>query len=333
MKNNMNVIVETKDLKKYFPIRKGVFLQIAGYVKALENVSFSIAERETVGVVGESGCGKSTVGRVVTQLYKQTSGSLRYTDQKGRAIALNGKKIPKEDLAAFRRDVQMIFQDPFSSLDPRMTIGEIIREPMDVHQIFDTRKEREEHIAKFLQAVGLYPDYINRYPHEFSGGQRQRISLARALVTAPRMIVCDEPTSALDVSVQNQVVNLLKQIQEEKNIAYLFISHNLDLVYHMSDRILVMYLGHVMEEGTADEVFHDTHHPYTKVLMDSIPAWDPGENTLANIRLEGEPPSPINPPPGCPFSSRCPRVMPQCTEQKPALQQLSGIHRSACWLD
>ncbi len=325
------MIMQGKKLKKYFPIRKGVFLQVAGHVKALEEVDFHIDERENLGIVGESGCGKTTLGRVLTQIYEPTSGTLEYFDPDGNSHIIK-KRMGKHTMKLFRRDIQMIFQDPFSSLDPRMTVGDILREPLEVHRIYSSRKETEEYIAYLLERVGLYPEYSNRYPHEFSGGQRQRISIARAIALKPRMIVCDEPTSALDVSVQSQIVNLLKELQEEEKMSYFFISHNLDLVHHVSDRIMVMYLGSVMEEGKSEEVFSNTSHPYTKVLMKSVPNWDPKHRGLQDVKLEGEPPSPINPPKGCPFNTRCPNVMDICRKEKPELISISDNHKAACWL-
>jgi len=325
------MIIKGNKLKKYFPIRKGVFLQVAGHVKALEEVDFHIDEMENLGVVGESGCGKTTLGRVLTQIYEPTSGSLEYTDPNGEIHTIK-KRMPKNVLKLFRRDIQMIFQDPFSSLDPRMTIGDILREPLEVHKMYSNKYEMEEYISYLLERVGLYPEYAARYPHEFSGGQRQRISIARAIALKPRMIVCDEPTSALDVSVQSQIVNLLKELQEEEKMSYFFISHNLDLVHHVSDRIMVMYLGSVMEEGKSEEVFNDTKHPYTKVLMKSVPNWDPKCRGLQDVKLQGEPPSPINPPKGCPFNTRCPNVMDICKKEKPSLINVSDNHKVACWL-
>jgi oligopeptide/dipeptide ABC transporter ATP-binding protein len=325
------MIIKGNGLQKYFPIKKGVFLQIAGYVKALETVDFELTENETLGVVGESGCGKTTLGRCVTHIYEPTAGNLEYWAPDGQKYTI-GKKLPKELKKMYRKDMQMIFQDPFSSLDPRMTIGDILREPLDVHEMYNNPKEKDEYIEYLLQRVGLYPEYASRYPHEFSGGQRQRISIARAIALKPRMVVCDEPTSALDVSVQSQVVNLLQELKEEANMAYFFISHDLDLVHHVSDRIMVMYLGSVMEEGKATEVFDNTAHPYTKVLMGSIPHWDPKHRNLGTVHLEGEPPSPINPPKGCPFNTRCPNVMDRCRKEKPVLKNVSHNHKVACWL-
>ena len=325
------MIIKGTHIKKYFPIRKGVFLQTAGYVKALEQVNFELNENETLGIVRESGCGKTTLGRVITLIYSPTEGMLEYNTPENRQIVI-GKKMNKHQTKLYRRDVQMIFQDPFSSLDPRMTVGDILREPLDVHQLYPNPKEKEEYIQYLLERVGLYPEYSARYPHEFSGGQRQRISIARAIALKPRAIVCDEPTSALDVSVQSQIINLLQELKDQENMAYFFISHDLDLIHHVSDRIMVMYLGSVMEEGEADEVFTHASHPYTRVLMKSIPHWDPKQRKLGNIHLEGEPPSPINPPRGCPFNTRCPDVMDICKREMPTLHQIGVNHSVACWL-
>ncbi|MFP4460819.1 MAG: ABC transporter ATP-binding protein [Thermotogota bacterium] len=325
------MILKGTNIKKYFPIKKGVFLQTAGHVKALEQVDFELNEHETLGVVGESGCGKTTLGRVITLLYSATSGHLEYTSPDQRTRFIN-KRMNKHQLKLYRRDMQMVFQDPFSSLDPRMTIGDILREPLDTHQIFLNRRERDDYIEYLLGRVGMYPEYSVRYPHEFSGGQRQRISIARAIALKPRAIVCDEPTSALDVSVQSQIINLLQELKEQERMAYFFISHDLDLVYHISDRIMVMYLGSVMEEGSADEVFNHATHPYTRVLMKSIPHWDPKKRKLRTVHLEGEPPSPINPPKGCPFNTRCPNAFDRCVNQMPQLKRLNDHHSVACWL-
>jgi len=325
------MIIKGKKIRKYFPIKKGIFLQTAGHVKALEEVDFFVQEHETLGVVGESGCGKTTLGRVITQLYNPTSGELEYHSPEKQTFTFS-KKMPKKGLKKYRRDIQMIFQDPFSSLDPRMTIGDILREPLDVHEIYDNPAEREDYIEYLLSRVGLYADYASRYPHEFSGGQRQRISLARAIALKPRLIVCDEPTSALDVSVQSQIVNLLQELKAEEQMTYFFISHDLDLVHHMSERIMVMYLGSVMEEGDSTSVFENTAHPYTKVLMKSIPHWDPKQKKLKDVHLVGEPPSPINPPKGCPFNTRCTHVMDICKNERPPLIEIEDNHKAACWL-
>ncbi len=325
------MILKGTQIKKYFPIRKGIFLQTAGYVKALESVDFALFENETLGIVGESGCGKTTLGRVITLVYSTTEGKLEYTTPENQQITV-GKKLDKHQTKLYRRDVQMVFQDPFSSLDPRMTVGDILTEPLNVHRLFPNKKEKDEYVQYLLERVGLYSEYASRYPHEFSGGQRQRISIARAIALKPRAIVCDEPTSALDVSVQSQIINLLQELKDKENMAYFFISHDLDLIHHVSDRIMVMYLGSVMEEGKADELFNHASHPYTRVLMKSIPHWDPKQRKLRKVHLEGEPPSPINPPKGCPFNTRCRDVMAICKKEKPTLSNISENHSVACWL-
>ncbi len=319
------MILSLKAVKKYFPIRSGVFLQISGWVRALEEIDLDIQENETVGVVGESGCGKTTLGKIVSRILQPTSGQIFF---KGIDVS---KKVPKNIEKEFRRNVQMIFQDPFNSLDPRMTIADIIGEPLEAHNVFSSRKEQEDYIKDLLGKVGLAGEYLSRYPHEFSGGQRQRIAIARAISLNPKLIVCDEPTSALDVSVQSQIINLLMKIREEYRVSYLFISHNLDVVYHMSDRLVVMYLGNVVECGQASEVFENPMHPYTKALMNSIPSWDPQFRKLHTLTLSGEPPSPVNPPTGCPFSTRCNLKIEKCEKEKPKLIG-DEKHKVACFL-
>lgn len=325
------MILEVENIKKYFPIKKGVFMQKIGDVKALSAVSFTISENETVGIVGESGCGKTTLARVISRIYKQTDGKITYYDSDGHKHNLT-RRVSRKSSLNYSKDVQMIFQDPYNALDPRMTIYQVLSEPLDVHKIMGDKIERRKYLEDLLVKVGLYPDYLDRYPHEFSGGQRQRISIARALTLKPRLIICDEPTSALDVSVQSQVINLLESLKKELGISYLFISHNLDLIYHVSDKIMVMYLGSVMETGPADEVFLKPSHPYTKNLINSIPGWDPENPKLEGLTLNGEPPSPINPPPGCPFQTRCPKVMEKCKESMPPITALSEKHNVRCFL-
>lgn len=319
------MIISLKKVKKYFPVRAGVFLQIVGWIRALEEIDLDIEENETVGVVGESGCGKTTLGRIVARILQPTSGTIEF---QGVDVT---KKAPREIEKLFRRTVQMVFQDPFNSLDPRMTILDVVREPLEAHNVFKSKKETEEYVTELLVRVGLHREHLSRYPHEFSGGQRQRIAIARALALRPKLIVCDEPTSALDVSVQSQIVNLLQELREEYKLSYLFISHNLDLVYHMSDRLIVMYLGNVVEEGEAIEVFENPLHPYTRMLMSAAPSWDPKQRKLSQIKLHGEPPSPMNPPRGCVFSTRCPYKFDRCEREKP---QLIGDekHKLACFL-
>ncbi len=323
-------ILQIEKLKKYFPIKAGVFLQVVGHVKAMEDVNFGISKGETIGVVGESGCGKSTLGRTIVKIYEPTAGNISYFDESGREHDIS-KGLHRSVRPLFRRDVQMIFQNPFDSLDPRMTVRDIIREPIEAHNLVPS-SEMDGYVSELLMKVGLYPEYAQRYPHEFSGGQRQRIAIARSISVNPRLIICDEPTSALDVSVQSQIINLLQELREENHISYIFISHNLDVVHHMSDRILVMYLGNVVEASSATELFDNPSHPYTKALMASIPNWSPENRKLQDVRLEGEPPSPINPPPGCPFHPRCPYRLEICDKQKPVSRALSEDHSVACWL-
>lgn len=319
------MIVSLRKIKKYFPIRAGVFLQTVGWVRALEETDLDISENQTIGVVGESGCGKTTLGRIVARILQPTSGKIEF---QGVDVT---KKTTKDIEKLFRRTVQMIFQDPFNSLDPRMTIADVVKEPLEAHRVFESKKEMEDYVVELIGKVGLHREHLSRYPHEFSGGQRQRIAIARALALKPKLIVCDEPTSALDVSVQSQIVNLLQQLREEYKMSYLFISHNLDLVYHMSDKLIVMYLGNVMEEGDSVEVFENPLHPYTKALMSAIPSWDPNQRKLSKLKLTGEPPSPVNPPNGCVFSTRCLYKFDKCEKEKPQLKG-SENHRVACFL-
>lgn len=319
------MIISLRKIKKYFPVRAGVFLQIAGWVRALEEIDLSIDENQTIGVVGESGCGKTTLGRIVARILQPTSGKIEF---QGVDVT---KKTTKDIEKLFRRTVQMIFQDPFNSLDPRMTIADVVKEPLEAHGVFKSKKEMEDYVVELIGKVGLHREHLSRYPHEFSGGQRQRIAIARALALKPKLIVCDEPTSALDVSVQSQIVNLLQQLREEYKMSYLFISHNLDLVYHMSDKLIVMYLGNVVEEGDSMEVFENPLHPYTKALMSAIPSWDPSQRKLSKLKLTGEPPSPVNPPSGCVFSTRCFYKFQRCEREKPQLKGTEN-HRVACFL-
>lgn len=319
------MILSLRQVKKYFPVRSGIFLQATGWIRALEEIDLDIEEDKTIGVVGESGCGKTTLGKVVARILRPTSGKVEFLGED-----VTGR-VSKDVERKFRRNIQMVFQDPFNSLDPRMTIGEILSEPLEAHRVFSSKKEQDNYVKELLVKVGLYPEYLSRYPHEFSGGQRQRIAIARAIALTPKIVVCDEPTSALDVSVQNQIINLLQQIKTEYKISYLFISHNLDVVYHMSDKLFVMYLGNVVESGESREVFENPLHPYTRALMNSTPSWDPNQKRLQTVKLLGEPPNPINPPKGCPFSTRCTIRIERCDKEKP---QLVGDekHKVACIL-
>ena len=319
-----DTILKVDNLKVYFPVSNG-FLKKKSFVKAVDGISFDIKKGETFGLVGESGCGKSTTGRAIVKIYKPTDGIVEF---EGKDVT----KIKGTDIKQFKKDMQMIFQDPYASLNPRMTVGEIIREPMDIHGIYDTKEEREKRVIELLEIVGLKPDHIRRYPHEFSGGQRQRIGIARTLALNPKFIVCDEPISALDVSIQAQVINLLEEIQEKMGISYLFIAHDLSMVKHISDRIGVMYLGNMVEVGNSDDVYHHPLHPYTQALLSSVPIPDPKAAGLKKrIVLEGELPSPIDPPSGCVFRTRCPKATERCAQEKPKLRSVDG-RQVACFL-
>lgn len=322
------MILEGKSVQKFFPIRKGVFLQVAGNVRALDGVDFTLEEHQTLGIVGESGCGKTTLGKTVARIHPLSGGSLTYHQGDGEAFSVGGR-MSRAQRRRYQRDVQMVFQDPFNSLDPRMNVNQLIGEPLDVHGLYPQKQERRDYIASLLERVGLYAEYGDRFPHEFSGGQRQRISIARALALKPRLVICDEPTSALDVSVQSQVINLLEELKRDFGLSYMFISHDLDVVHHISDRIMVMYLGMTMEEGPAEEIIGDPLHPYTQTLIASIPRWTPGKQQLPP-EMEGEPPSPIAPPPGCPFQTRCPRADGLCRSQRPALAAKESGKKVAC---
>lgn len=319
-----DAVLKVESLKVHFPVKGGLFTK-KQVVKAVDGVSFEIYPKETFGLVGESGCGKSTTGRAIVKLYEPTSGSIYYHGE-------DVTKIRGRHLAEFRRNVQMIFQDPYASLNPRMTVGEIIREPMDIHHIFQTKEEREQRVRELLDIVGLKPDHIRRYPHEFSGGQRQRIGIARTLALNPQFIVCDEPISALDVSIQAQVINLLEHIQKEMGISYLFIAHDLSMVKHISDRIGVMYLGNLVEIGDSDDVYHRPLHPYTQALLSAVPIPDPRvAREKKRIVLEGELPSPLDTPSGCVFRTRCPNATERCAKEKPGMVNV-GKRRVACFL-
>ena len=316
-------ILEVSNLCKYFDITKSAF-GAKQILKAVDNVSFNVKKGETFGLVGESGCGKTTLGRTIVHLYKPTSGTIKF---KGEDItaAKNDKEFMK-----YRRHLQMIFQDPYASLDSRMTVGEIIAEPMVIHKLY-TPAERTERVHELLKTVGLNPDHISRFPHEFSGGQRQRIGIARTLALNPEFIICDEPISALDVSIQAQIINLLERLRGERGISYIFIAHDISMVKHISQTISVMYLGNIVESGDCKEVYHHPQHPYTKALLSAVPVPDPDvAKTRRRIHLEGEIPSPLNPPSGCPFRTRCPYAQKICAEQKPELREIGDGRKVAC---
>ncbi len=318
-------LLDVRDLRKYFPQRGGLFGRVQRHVRAVDGVSFTLESGKTLGLVGESGCGKSTLGRAILQLQPPTSGE----------VHLNGIRIdelPHAELLPLRRDMQIIFQDPFASLSPRRTVAQIIREPLDVHRI-GTAVGRNQRVEELLDVVGMRTNALNRYPHEFSGGQRQRIGIARALALNPKFIVADEPVSALDVSVQSQVLNLIDRLKRERDISFLFISHDLAVIQHVSDEIAVMYLGRIVEQAAAVDIYENPQHPYTKALLSAIPVPDPARKSK-RIVLEGDVPSPMNPPPGCAFNTRCPLATEQCSREAPALQPLTDLshHRVACHL-
>ncbi|NPV41256.1 MAG: dipeptide ABC transporter ATP-binding protein [Anaerolineae bacterium] len=320
---NDNVLLKVDNLVQYFPIRRGVLQHTVGYVHAVDGISFEVHKGETLGLVGESGCGKTTTGRSILQLYKPTSGNVYFDGVN--LVDLKGEKI-----RVLRRRIQMIFQDPYASLNPRMTVEEIISEPLLIHKIIDSSKTRDR-VKELLELVRLNPAYIDRYPHEFSGGQRQRIGVARALALNPDLIVCDEPISALDVSVQAQIVNLLEDLQKEMGLTYLFIAHDLSVVRHISNRVAVMYLGVIMELADRDELYKNPLHPYTTALLSAVPIPDPEiEEKRKRIILEGDVPSPVNPPSGCRFRTRCPIAKEICAQERPAWREVKKGHFVAC---
>ena len=312
-------LVEVKHLKQYFPIRTGFFETTP--LKAVDDISFYVNEGETLGLVGESGCGKTTAGRTLLHLYKPTAGEIWY----------DGNLITEKNIKSYRKEMQIVFQDPYSSLDPRMTVSDIVGEAMDIHHLYSSKAERREKIRSLMDLVGLNSEQANRYAHEFSGGQRQRIGIARALAVDPRFIVCDEPVSALDVSIQAQIINTFEDLQEKLNIAYLFIAHDLLVVRHMSKRIAVMYLGRIVETADADEVCDHPLHPYTVSLMSAVPVPDPKiAHSRQRIPLEGDVPSPLKMPSGCSFRTRCRYATERCAQERPELKEVAPGHMVAC---
>jgi oligopeptide/dipeptide ABC transporter ATP-binding protein len=320
---NGEKLVEVNNLVKYFPVRAGLLQRVVNNVKAVDDVSFFVRKGETLGLVGESGCGKTTVGRTMLRLIEPTSGDVKFGGKDVFSLA------PKE-MKIVRRDMQIIFQDPYASLDPRVPIGESIMEGLHIHKI-GTHRERVDVMMETIKKVGLEEYHVRRYPHEFSGGQRQRIGIARALALHPRFIICDEPVSALDVSIQSQVLNILKDLQQEFGLTYLFIAHNLSVVEHVSDRVAVMYLGKMVEMTTREELFRNPLHPYTQALMSAIPVPNPRLKRQRTI-LKGDVPSPLNPPKGCRFHPRCPVAIDKCSQEEPVFKEAMPEHWVACWL-
>ncbi|OGK95414.1 MAG: peptide ABC transporter substrate-binding protein [Candidatus Rokubacteria bacterium RIFCSPLOWO2_02_FULL_68_19] len=315
-------LLRVKNLKKYFPIRGGLFSREVARVHAVDDVSFDIYPGETLGLVGESGCGKSTTGRAILRLIEPTAGEVTFDGK-------NVTTLDKRALRGLRKEMQIIFQDPYASLNPRMTVGSIVGEALVIHKLAATKREREERVVKILETVGLSPDHLRRYPHEFSGGQRQRIGIARSLAVNPKFIVADEPVSALDVSIQAQIINLLEDLQKQFGLTYLFIAHDLSVVEHISTRVAVMYLGKIVELAPAKELYTNPKHPYTEALLSAVPIPDPTVKRK-RILLEGDVPSPIKPPSGCRFHTRCPIRVPACSEHEQVLKEISPGHWVAC---
>jgi oligopeptide/dipeptide ABC transporter ATP-binding protein len=323
---NGQVLLEVKNLQKYFPIKKGFFKRVVGHVRAVDDVSFFINEGETLGLVGESGCGKTTTARCILRALKPTGGQILFRTGAGQVVDVAA--LASDEIRPLRREMQMIFQDPFASLNPRMTLLDIVGEPLLVNGMKD-RQERAERVAAILRLVGLRSEYMRRFPHAFSGGQRQRIVIARALALHPRLVVADEPVSALDVSVQAQVLNLLLELQQELHLTYLFVAHDLSVVKHITDRVAVMYVGKLVETAPTEELFYGPKHPYTAALMSAVPVADPRVRSRM-IPLEGDVPSPADPPSGCYFHPRCPHAVDMCSTQTPTLEEISPNHHVSC---
>lgn len=318
-----NTLLRVQNLKKYFPVSRQLFRTQRRYVIAVDDVSFDVLKGETLGLVGETGCGKTTVARTILQLYRPTSGRVLFD-------GVDLASLQENDLRKMRSRMQMIFQDPYASLNPRMTVGAIISAPLDVHTAL-TQKEKRERVQELLKLVGLNPDFVNRYPHEFSGGQRQRIGIARALALNPDLVICDEPISSLDVSIQAQVVNLLEELQDKLGLTYIFVAHDLSMVRHISDRMVVMYLGKVMELADRNEIYLHPLHPYTRALMSAVPIPDPDKaRNRKQIILKGDIPNPLNPPHGCNFNTRCPMAAERCFQEDPEYREIQPGHWVAC---
>ncbi|MFW6264548.1 MAG: ABC transporter ATP-binding protein [Bacillota bacterium] len=317
-------LLEVKNLKKYFPVKAGIIKKTVGHVKAVDDISFDIKEGETLGLVGESGCGKSTTGATILRLLEATAGKVNFAGKD--ILSLN-----KKDMREIRKEIQIVFQDPYASLNPRMTVAEIVGEPLEIHNLAKSKKEKEEKVSSLLDRVGLTREQMNRYPHEFSGGQRQRIGVARALAVNPKLIIADEPVSALDVSIQAQVINLLQDLQQEFGLTYLFIAHDLSVVKHISDRVAVMYLGKIVELANKDDLYKNPGHPYTQSLLSAIPIPEP-EGKKDRIILKGDVPSPINPPSGCSFHTRCPKAKDICKKVEPEFKDYGNGHYVSCHL-
>jgi peptide/nickel transport system ATP-binding protein len=321
-------LLELKNLKMHFPITRGLLHRVIGHVKAVDDVSLTIHGGETLALVGESGCGKTTLGRCIMRIYEPTAGAINYVEENGAAVDL--ATLPGQNMKPYRRAIRMIFQDPYSSLNPRMTVLQIVGEPLKRHKIA-SGTELEDRVADLLRKVGLRPEYIRRYPHAFSGGERQRIGIARALALYPRLVIADEAVSALDVSVQAQILNLLQDLQEEFHLTYLFVAHDLSVVEYLSDRVAVMYVGKLVELGTRAQIFIEPKHPYTEALLSAVPKPDPRlRNTGARIRLEGEVADPAHPPSGCYFHPRCRYAQDRCRTEEPALDDIGQGHNTAC---